>query len=51
MEIVIKARGPVKVYSGSLITKRQGPKRKWPSTLFIFFARPEKTGCPTMHRH
>ena len=31
--MVIKDRGPIKVYPGSLIaelSKRQGPKRKWP---------------------
>ena len=35
------------------ISKHRGPKRKWPltSTLFIFFTRPKKNGCPTMHRH
>jgi hypothetical protein len=29
-------------------SKHQGPKRKWPltSTLFIFFTRPKKNGCP-----
>jgi len=33
--MLLKSRGPIKVYPGSLITKLsklQGPKRKWPLT-------------------